>query len=51
MRNEVATLAQFEAVVGIEFDPALAASILREHAGTGVDYAVNLLHTTMPGPR
>ncbi len=42
IRWDQPTRAQFEAVVGIEFDPALAASILREHAGTGVDYAVNL---------
>lgn len=32
----------FEAVVGIEFDPATAGRILAEHSGTGVDYAVNL---------
>lgn len=32
----------FEAVVGIEFDPRLASDILRTHPGSGVDYAVNL---------
>jgi hypothetical protein len=29
-------------VVRIEFAPRLAAQILAEHPGTGVDYAVNL---------
>jgi len=32
----------FEAVVGIEFDPANAARIIAEHEGCAVDYAVNL---------
>ncbi|WP_447644665.1 class I SAM-dependent methyltransferase [Nocardioides zeae] len=34
--------ADFEAVVRIEFDPRTADAILAEHAGTSVDYAVNL---------
>lgn len=34
--------ASFEAVVRIEFSPAMAAEILAEHEGTAVDYAVNL---------
>ena len=32
----------FEAVVGIEFDPATARAIVAEHEGLTVDYAVNL---------
>ena len=32
----------FEAVVGIEFDPATAARIVAEHDGCTVDYAVNV---------
>jgi SAM-dependent methyltransferase len=43
MRWEFASRSDFEAVVRIEFAPALAAAILAEHAGTGVDYAVNVL--------
>jgi hypothetical protein len=31
-----------EAVVGIELPTAVAAEVLAEHAGTSVDYAVNL---------
>ncbi len=42
IRWEQPTRADFEAVVGIEFDPALARDILRTHAGADVDYAVNL---------
>jgi len=42
MRWEFADRAGFEAVVRIEFAPGLAAAILAEHPGTGVDYAVNL---------
>ena len=34
--------ADLESVVRIEFSPALAEEILAEHAGTEVDYAVNL---------
>jgi SAM-dependent methyltransferase len=34
--------AELEAVVRIEFDPATAESILAEHEGTAVDYAVNV---------
>lgn len=43
MRWEMPDRATFEAVVRIEFEPALADSILASHPGTGVDYAVNLL--------
>jgi SAM-dependent methyltransferase len=46
IRWELPTRADFEAVVGIEFAPELAASILAEHPGTAVDYAVNLLTYT-----
>jgi SAM-dependent methyltransferase len=38
--------AEFEAVVRIEFDPALADALLAEHAGSEVDYAVNLFWRT-----
>jgi SAM-dependent methyltransferase len=38
--------ASFEAVVRIEFAPALADALLAEHPGTSVDYAVNLFHRT-----
>lgn len=34
--------ADLESVVNIEFDPATAASVLAEHEGLEVDYAVNL---------
>lgn len=46
MRWQFATRADFEAVVRIEFAPDLAAQILAEHQGSGVDYAVNLWHRT-----
>ena len=36
------TRADLEQVVRIEFDAATADAILAEHAGTEVDYAVNL---------
>jgi SAM-dependent methyltransferase len=36
----------FEAIVRIEFSPAVAAGILAEHPGTEVDYAVNLFSRT-----
>jgi SAM-dependent methyltransferase len=36
------TRADLEAVVRIELDPATAEAVLAEHAGTVVDYAVNL---------
>ncbi|PZF83183.1 SAM-dependent methyltransferase [Jiangella anatolica] len=42
MRWELPDRAAFEAVVRIEFDPANADAILAEHAGSSVDYAVNL---------
>lgn len=42
IRWEQPTRADFEAVVGIEFDPKLARDILATHSGTSVDYAVNL---------
>ncbi len=37
-----ATRAELEAVVRIEFDPRTAATVLADHHGTTVDYAVNL---------
>ena len=43
IRWEMASRADFESVVRIEFAPALADQILAEHPGTTVDYAVNLL--------
>jgi hypothetical protein len=43
IRWDFDTREDFEAVVGIEFDPEHADLILAEHAdATGVDYAVNL---------
>jgi len=42
MRWAFGSRADFEAVVRIEFTPTVADGILAEHAGTGVDYAVNL---------
>ncbi len=42
LRWEMDSRADFEAVVGIEFDPETAAWILARHPGTSVDYAVNL---------
>jgi len=42
IRWEQPTRERFEAVVRIEFAPALAEEILAGHPGTGVDYAVNL---------
>lgn len=42
IRWEQPSRADFEAVVGIEFDPRLANDILRTHPGCGADYAVNL---------
>ncbi len=42
IRWEYPDRASFEAVVRIEFDPAMAEEILAEHQGTSVDYAVNL---------
>jgi ubiquinone/menaquinone biosynthesis C-methylase UbiE len=44
LRWQHATRADFEAVVGIEFAPRLAAELLAEHPGTSVDYAINLFH-------
>jgi SAM-dependent methyltransferase len=38
--------ADFEAIVRIEFSAAVAAGILDEHAGTDVDYAINLFWRT-----
>lgn len=37
-----ASRADLEAVIGIEFDPTLAAAICAEHPGLEVDYAVNV---------
>lgn len=42
IRWEFTTRADFEAVVRIEFDRATADWVLAEHAGSSVDYAVNL---------
>ncbi|QUX22268.1 methyltransferase domain-containing protein [Nocardiopsis sp. MT53] len=42
MRWDFTDRRAFEAVVGIEFPPALAAEIIAAHPGTAVDYAVNL---------
>lgn len=42
IRWSMPTRADLEAVVRIEFEPALARRLLAEHAGTDVDYAVNL---------
>ena len=42
MRWAFGSRADFEAVVRIEFTSTVADGILAEHAGTGVDYAVNL---------
>ena len=46
MRWACASRAEFEAVVRIEFEPALAGAILAEHPGQDVDYAVNLFWRT-----
>jgi hypothetical protein len=46
MRWQFASRADFEAVVRIEFAPDLAAAVLDEHPGCGVDYAVNLFWHT-----
>ena len=42
MRWRFERRADFEAVVGIEFAPEVAARIVAEHSGLEVDYAVNL---------
>lgn len=42
MRWAMATRADFEAVVRIEFSPRVAQAFLAEHPGREVDYAVNL---------
>ena len=42
IRWDMASRADFESVVRIEFAPELADQILAEHPGTTVDYAVNL---------
>lgn len=42
IRWQMASRADFERVVRIEFAPRLARAILREHPGTAVDYAVAL---------
>jgi hypothetical protein len=46
MRWACASRQEFEAVVRIEFAPALAGAILAEHPGSEVDYAVNLFWRT-----
>jgi len=48
MRWEFTSRADFEAVVSIEFPPDIAVGIVGDHPGNGVDYAVNLWHTTKP---
>ncbi|MBA2955588.1 methyltransferase domain-containing protein [Nocardioides sp. MAH-18] len=42
MRWSFGSRADLESVVRIELDPAVAAAVLSEHAGTEVDYAVNV---------
>ena len=42
MRWSFTSRADLEAVVRIEFDAAIADAVLAEHAGTEVDYAVNV---------
>jgi ubiquinone/menaquinone biosynthesis C-methylase UbiE len=42
MRWSFTSRADLEAVVRIEFDPAVADAVLAEHEGTEVDYAVNV---------
>ncbi len=49
MRWQFDSRADFESVVGIEFEPEGAAAILAEHDGNSVDYAVNLYHRTYDG--
>ncbi|MGC1206826.1 MAG: class I SAM-dependent methyltransferase [Ornithinimicrobium sp.] len=49
MRWQFDSRADFEAVVGIEFAPQIAAGILAQHEGMGVDYAVNLYHRRYAG--
>ena len=46
MRWSFGSRADFEAVVRIEFAPAVADWILEHHEGTGVDYGVNVWHHT-----
>ncbi|WP_238384652.1 class I SAM-dependent methyltransferase [Segeticoccus rhizosphaerae] len=46
MRWAFGSREDFEAVVRIEFSPAVADWILAHHDGAGVDYAVNLWHRT-----
>jgi len=40
------TRADFESVVRLEFSPEIASALLAEHAGTSIDYAVNLFWFT-----
>jgi hypothetical protein len=42
LRWSFSSRADLDSVVRIEFDPDTAEAILVEHAGTEVDYAVNL---------
>jgi SAM-dependent methyltransferase len=48
IRWSCASRADFEAIVRIEFSAAVADRILAEHAGTEVDYAVNLFWRAFP---
>ncbi|WP_116112507.1 class I SAM-dependent methyltransferase [Austwickia chelonae] len=45
MRWQMHDRADFEAVVRIEFSPRIAANILEEYSGDGVDYAINIWHS------
>lgn len=47
---EAADREEFESLVRIEFEPAAAATILAEHPGSRVDYAVNLWWRRFPSP-
>ena len=46
MRWSFSTRADLEAVVRIEFSPAVAERIIAEHDGTDVDYAIVIRHLT-----
>jgi SAM-dependent methyltransferase len=48
IRWACASRADLEAIVRIEFSPALATEILASHRGTEVDYGVNLFWRTYP---
>lgn len=50
IRWEMATRADFEAVVRIEFSPELASALLAEHRGCRIDYAINVFHRRYGDP-